>query len=67
MSWPYCEADGCHDSHTRQYAWTGTVTTSGTAVPLDSLLITMGDTVRSGGGWGERLCRAHALIYFGVA
>lgn len=54
--WPYCEGHpDCHDPHTRRYARTGTGTMRVTLSPTRDPW------------WGRLLCRAHALLIFGVA
>jgi hypothetical protein len=71
MSWPYCEGHPqCHESRTRQYARSFT-TAGGSGADyrigdgqIGSVIIS--DSSRDP-KWGPRLCRAHALIEFGVA
>jgi hypothetical protein len=65
--WPYCEGHpDCHDSRTRRYASGGTVAT-GCYPPVAPVIYVILDYSTGSPAWGKRLCKAHALIKFGVA
>lgn len=63
--WPYCEGHPhCHDSRTRRYAHYGT---NGHLLPEGHRSISFTFGAERDPRWGQLLCRAHALIIWGVA
>lgn len=65
--WPYCTGHpDCHSSRTAHYSWGGTTTNAGFGTPPDfrTVVVTLGERSDL---FGERLCRAHALLRFNLS
>lgn len=66
VTWPYCEADGCHSVANAQYtkAW-GNFTGTGSVVEMPPAT----DIYRNieNMRFGEALCKTHAMLAYGVA